>query len=77
MLTLFLCSLAGIALARMDGFSLAWWTVDSGGGTSSNADFSLSGTIGQPDAGRSRIAALRSKAVSGVSRPCSRACSFH
>jgi hypothetical protein len=35
------------------GYGLSWWTVDSGGGTSSSAggNYTLSGTIGQPDAG--------------------------
>jgi hypothetical protein len=30
---------------------LDWYTIDGGGGTSSGGDYSLSGTIGQPDAG--------------------------
>lgn len=33
-------------------FSLDWWTVDGGGGTSSGGVYSVSGTIGQPDAGK-------------------------
>ena len=33
-------------------YILEWSTIDSGGGTSSNGDYVLSGTIGQPDAGR-------------------------
>ena len=32
-------------------YDLTWHTIDGGGGTSSNGDFVLSGTIGQPDAG--------------------------
>jgi len=32
-------------------FDLSWVTIDSGGGTSKAGQFSLSGTIGQPDAG--------------------------
>jgi hypothetical protein len=31
--------------------SIAWFTVDGGGGTSSGGQFTVSGTIGQPDAG--------------------------
>jgi hypothetical protein len=31
--------------------SIAWYTVDGGGGTSVGGVFTLSGTIGQPDAG--------------------------
>ena len=33
------------------GFELDWYTIDGGGGTSSGGAFTLSGTIGQPDAG--------------------------
>jgi len=34
------------------GYDLSWWTVDSGGYTfSTGGDYSLGGTIGQPDAG--------------------------
>jgi hypothetical protein len=32
-------------------YDLDWFTVDTGGGTSTFGDYSLSGTIGQPDAG--------------------------
>ena len=32
-------------------YEIDWHTIDGGGGTSTNAQFSLSGTIGQPDAG--------------------------
>ena len=32
-------------------FSIPWYTVDGGGGTSTNSQFTLTGTIGQPDAG--------------------------
>jgi hypothetical protein len=32
-------------------FSISWWTVDGGGGTSQGGSYALSGTIGQPDAG--------------------------
>jgi hypothetical protein len=44
--------LAGVVLAAPQVFDLSWWTVDGGGGTfSSGGDFTLGGTIGQPDAG--------------------------
>jgi hypothetical protein len=33
-------------------YSLDWITVDSGGGHSAGGTYSLTGTIGQPDAGR-------------------------
>lgn len=32
-------------------FSIDWFTIDGGGGTSTGGVFSLTGTIGQPDAG--------------------------
>jgi hypothetical protein len=32
-------------------YSIDWQTIDGGGGTSTNAQYSVSGTIGQPDAG--------------------------
>jgi len=35
--------------AASDLLNISWWTIDSGGGDSSNADFAVSGTIGQPD----------------------------
>ena len=41
--------IAGAALAASNGFSIPWWTVDGGGGTSQGGDFAVSGTIGQPD----------------------------
>jgi hypothetical protein len=43
-----------IATAQTTGdYSISWWTIDGGGGTSQSADeqYSLSGTIGQPDVG--------------------------
>jgi hypothetical protein len=41
--------LAPAAMAQ--DFSINWYTIDGGGGTSSGGDFVLSGTIGQHDAG--------------------------
>ena len=41
---------ASAALA-LGGESISWWSVDGGGNTSTGGDFTLSGTIGQPDAG--------------------------
>lgn len=38
-------------LAAPQAYSLNWWTVDNGGGTSDGGIYSLSGTVGQPDAG--------------------------
>jgi hypothetical protein len=52
LLTLFIVSLVGfIALAASNDFSVPWWTVDGGGGTSQGGDYVVSGSIGQPDAG--------------------------
>lgn len=38
--------------ARAQNYSIDWFTIDGGGGTSSGGAYTLSGTIGQPDAGR-------------------------
>ena len=47
--------LAGSVLAQSgDSYDLSWWTVDSGGYTfSTGGNYTLGGTIGQPDAGAS------------------------
>lgn len=37
--------------APESNFSIPWWTVDGGGGVSSGGAYTLSGTVGQPDAG--------------------------
>ena len=42
--------LSSFAVAR-NGYELSWWTVDGGGGTLSNGSYSLSGTVGQAEAG--------------------------
>jgi hypothetical protein len=38
-------------MAEGQTFSFDWWTVDGGGGTSTAGVYTVSGTIGQPDAG--------------------------
>jgi hypothetical protein len=43
--------LAGGLAAAGTPFEISWWTVDAGGGTSEDAQYALSGTLGQPDAG--------------------------
>ena len=46
--------LAGAALAvaaTNAGYTLDWFTVDGGGGTATGGNYSVNGTIGQPDAG--------------------------
>ena len=35
----------------LDRYPKSWSTIDGGGGVSSGGDYTLSGTIGQPDAG--------------------------
>jgi hypothetical protein len=42
---------AALHLANGQSFSIDWYTVDGGGGTSTGGVFTVSGTIGQPDAG--------------------------
>jgi len=49
--------LVGFALAhgahslRAQSYSIDWFTIDGGGGTSTGGVYAVSGTIGQPDAG--------------------------
>jgi hypothetical protein len=38
--------------AAAQQYKIDWYTIDGGGGTSSGGQYTLSGTIGQPDAGR-------------------------
>src|SRR6185436_8081738 len=51
------CSLALLVLlghateVAVQNYNIEWFTVDGGGGISTNGAFALSGTIGQPDAG--------------------------
>ena len=49
-LIVILFAAASVTYAYQAGYSLPWWTSDSGGGTSNGGAYSLSGTIGQPDA---------------------------
>src|SRR5258705_3751236 len=50
---LFLVVLAVAAPAlRAQNYSIDWFTIDGGGGASTGGVYSVSGTIGQPDAGR-------------------------
>jgi len=50
LVTIALLLAVSTALAR-SGFDVSWWTVDGGGGTASGGSYTLTGTIGQPDAG--------------------------
>jgi hypothetical protein len=52
-----LCALAGSVLVCLPSdvsarFDITWSTIDGGGGTSTGGVYTVSGTIGQPDAGR-------------------------
>jgi hypothetical protein len=43
-----------VVVLAANGYTLDWWTVDSGGGDSHGGTYVLSGAIGQPDAARSQ-----------------------
>jgi hypothetical protein len=46
-----LLTFAGMALSvQAQSYSINWYKIAGGGGTSSNGQYSLTGTIGQPDA---------------------------
>jgi len=44
-------AVASCAATASAQYTIDWYTIDGGGGTSTGGVFSLSGTIGQPDAG--------------------------
>ena len=48
---LLLMLVAGLVAAGPNALSLPWWTIDGGGGTGVGGNYTLMGTIGQPDAG--------------------------
>ena len=48
---LFVFSTLHVAGQSGGPYDLSWYTIDGGGGTSSGGPYTLSGTIGQPDAG--------------------------
>lgn len=50
-LALFGSTLLGVTGALAQNYSMDWHTIDGGGGTSTGGVYSVSGTIGQPDAG--------------------------
>jgi hypothetical protein len=41
-----------LTTSRAQNFSIDWFTIDGGGGASTGGVFSVSGTVGQPDAGK-------------------------
>src|SRR6185503_17960873 len=44
-------TLAATVPVRAQNYSIDWFTIDGGGGTSTGGVYSVSGTIGQPDTG--------------------------
>jgi hypothetical protein len=52
-----------VITAHAQSYSIDWFTIDGGGGTSTGGVYSVSGTIGQPDAGR--VAATTAYRIEG------------
>ena len=50
-LSIIIASLLAPFAAWPADYTIDWFTIDGGGGTSTNGQYSVSGTIGQPDAG--------------------------
>jgi hypothetical protein len=46
-----LAAVGAIALVNAQNYTIDWSTIDGGGGTSTGGVYSVTGTIGQPDAG--------------------------
>ena len=46
-----LLAIQTVHAAGSTGYTLDWWTVDGGGGTSQGGTYSLSGTVGQAEPG--------------------------
>jgi hypothetical protein len=44
-------ALTALVAQAQTNYTIDWFTIDGGGGTSTGGTFSVSGTIGQPDAG--------------------------
>jgi hypothetical protein len=53
LLTAVAITLVGLGLHTVgaQSYSVNWYTIDAGGGTSTNSAYAVTGTIGQPDAG--------------------------
>lgn len=50
---MFLLTILGSAAFAASGYDLSWWSIDGGGAMNlSGGVYSLSGTVGQPDAGK-------------------------
>jgi hypothetical protein len=52
-LLIVLSTMLSAVLLQAQPYTIDWYTIDGGGGTSTGGAYSLSGTIGQPDAGMS------------------------
>ncbi|MBN2005035.1 MAG: hypothetical protein JXA21_16875 [Anaerolineae bacterium] len=50
MLLLLLGAISALAIAQTNGYHIAAWTLDNGGGASAGGRFAVTGTIGQSDA---------------------------
>ena len=46
------CAVGLTTAVSAQSYSIDWFTIDGGGGTSTGGVYSVSGTIGQPDAGK-------------------------
>jgi len=58
MKSILLSTLLLTSIASAQNFSVDWFTVDGGGGSSAAGAFSVNGTAGQPDAGTMRVGAF-------------------
>ena len=50
-LTLIILTILSVLPVAAQSFSIDWFTIDGGGGTSTGGVYRVSGTVGQPDAG--------------------------
>jgi hypothetical protein len=50
----FMCMFGIVASAALADYSIDWYTIDGGGGTSTGGPYILTGTIGQHDASHSQ-----------------------
>ena len=51
LITFLLLTIQAVRAAGDASYTLDWWTVDNGGGTSQNGSYVLSGTAGQAEPG--------------------------
>ncbi|MEO7298474.1 MAG: hypothetical protein ABI042_07850 [Verrucomicrobiota bacterium] len=51
-ISIILITVLGESTLPAQSYSLDWYTIDGGGGTSTGGVYSVSGTIGQPDTGK-------------------------